>query len=243
MTLPRLFGFLGLAAVILAGGASAGDGKAVKKPAPTPPRATLVNTPTPRPARGRLLKLDLDADFNGDGVADNNDPTDNGPVQKTPPGLVLHVGEVRKAVIRAYRYPKVYRGELLVAISVDNINRREKSGDFSSKKEEIANGGGIRVWQDEQKTHLLLDSRNPDKRIQPWMMQLGIPTGVPSVVWVEGVVPSQFSGDIRLIVSARPVTKEPQPDWAYYDHILLTVEPTAHTASSHGGEPVPAGPR
>jgi hypothetical protein len=249
MTPPRLLGILGLAPVIfmLSDEASAAEGKAIREPvkkaAPTPARTIPVSTPTPKPhtARGGLLKLDLDADFNGDGVVDNTDKTDNGLVQTTPPGLILHVGEVQRAVIRAYRYPKVYRGELMVAISVDNINRAEKSGDFSSRNAEIANAGGIRVWEDAQKTRLLLDSRNPEERIHPWMIQFGVPTGVPSVVFVEGVAPSQFSGDIRLMVSARPVTKPPQPDWVYYDHILLTVEPTGHAASSRGGEPAPAG--
>ena len=40
----------------------------------------------------RLAKIDLDADFNYDGVIDNDDPADNGAFQQTPPGLVVGVG-------------------------------------------------------------------------------------------------------------------------------------------------------
>jgi hypothetical protein len=238
MNYPQILGVAALMAVAcvapahsFAQAGAAGKRKPVDGEVVKADRETALNAYATRPrfaARGRLAKIDLDADFDGDGIADNNNPADNGPVQKTPPGLVVAPGELVTAVIRAYRYPKLYSGEFLVALSVDGVNRSKKSGDFESMKDEVTNTGGIRVWADPQKTRLLLDSRDPDHRLREWSMQVTSPSGVPSLVYVEGVVPSKFSGDVRLMMSARPVTKSPKVVWTYYDHILLTVAPHSH---------------
>ena len=86
----------------------------------------------------RLAKIDLDADFNYDGVVDNDDPADNGAFQQTPPGLVLGTGELSKLVLRIRPYHLDFKGRAVVSLRVDGINRGHKSGQFASFEDEKA---------------------------------------------------------------------------------------------------------
>ncbi len=157
----------------------------------------------------RLAKTDLDADFNYDGVIDNDDPADNGAFQQTPPGLVVGVGELSQLILRIRPYRLDFKGRAVVSLQVDGINRGDKSGEFGSLDEEMANTGHIRVWRDPSRRTLILDSRDPARRVFEWAMDdVNYPANVPGIVprtlYVEGVSPSgQFSGDVRLLLKVQ----------------------------------------
>jgi len=157
----------------------------------------------------RLAKIDLDADFNYDGIIDNHDPADNGAFQQTPPGLVLATGELSRLVIRLTPYHLDFKGRAVVSLKVDGINRGHKSGLFTSPEEEQRNVGHIRVWKDANRNELILDSQDPGRRVFEWAIDdskypANVPGIVPRTLYVEGVSESgQYSGDIRLLLTVQ----------------------------------------
>lgn len=155
----------------------------------------------------QIAKIDLDSDLNHDGVLSNTDPADNGAFEATPPGQILGVGELTRVVIRLNPYRVDFDGEVVVTLEVEGINRGNKTGEFGSLDEEIASVSHIRVWRDQTKKQLLLDSANPAKRTVEFTTQYktypyNLPLTVPRFVFVEGVKASQnFIGDTRLLVT------------------------------------------
>jgi hypothetical protein len=164
----------------------------------------------------QIAKLDIDADMNHDGMISNTDPADGGAFEATPPGMILGEGELTRFIIRLLPYRVDFDGEVVVTLEVEGINRGIKSGEFSTLDEELASMGHIRVWRNKDKKELLLDSRDPAKRVVEFTTQYktypyNLPIAVPRFVFVEGVKKSpQFTGDIRLLctVSHRSL-KEP----------------------------------
>lgn len=157
----------------------------------------------------RLAKIDLDADFNYDGVIDNDDPADNGAFQQTPPGLVVGVGELSQLILRLRPYHLDFKGRAVVSLQVDGINRGDKSGRFESAEEERARTGHIRVWRDASRRELILDSRDPSRKVFEWAIDdskypANVPGIVPRTLYVEGVGESgEYSGDVRLLVKVQ----------------------------------------
>lgn len=155
----------------------------------------------------QIAKIDLDTDLNQDGVLSNTDPADGGAFEATPPGQVLGEGEMCRFVIRLSPYRVDFDGEVVVTLEVEGINRSAATGEFASLDEEIASMGHIRVWRNKDKKELLLDSRDPNKRIKEFTTQYktypyNLPIAVPRFVFVEGVKTSPIhSGDIRLLVT------------------------------------------
>ena len=205
----------------------------------------LPNESHSHPNHGKLAKLDLDGDFNYDGVVSNSDRNDNGEVQEIPPGLVVGVGELTQMVIRLTPHKVALNARTRIELEVIGINRSVASGDFGSLREEIASMGHIRVWADSKRSKLLLDSQKTGSRI--WTMPLEDlrPDGImaaPRVIWVEGVRASgAHTGDIRLDV--RLVDERRESDIQKggvaaavakmgfrpaFDHVLLTVARAPH---------------
>jgi hypothetical protein len=192
----------------------------------------------------KIAKIDLDGDMNMDGVIDNQEASDQGAFEGTPPGLQIGTGEMTKLIVRVNPYRIEYDGEVVIALEISGINRGAKSGEFSSFDEEVSNTGRIRVWKDEQRTHLLLDSANPDKRYVEWATQFtrypyNLPDILPRVVYVEGVSESKrYAGDLRILLTCshrKPGSTPQQYAEARksmfksfrttFDHILFTVLP------------------
>jgi hypothetical protein len=157
----------------------------------------------------RLAKTDLDGDFNYDGVIDNDDPADNGAFQQTPPGLVVGVGEMSQLIVRIRPYRLDFNGQAVVSLQVDGINRASKSGEYASESEEMANMGHIRVWRDASKSQLILDSRDPNRRVFEWTIDdskfpANVPGVVPRSLYVEGLSTSgEYNGDVRLLLKVQ----------------------------------------
>lgn len=190
----------------------------------------------------KVARIDVDGDMNYDGTISNEDPADNGAFESTPPGLVLGVGEMSKLILRLRPYRIDFLGDVVVGIEVAGINRASKTGRFESFEQEQAAVGRIRVWEDQAKTKLLLDSGDSDKLFHEFVMDAAnypanLPGTVPRVLYVEGVSNSgEYSGDVRLLttVSYRDQDadtsvppserkKMPQTFRTAYDHMLFTV--------------------
>lgn len=181
----------------------------------------------------QIAKLDLDADMNQDGVLSNTDPADGGAFEATPPGLLLGEGEMTRVVIRLLPYRVDFDGEVVVTLELEGINRNVRTGEFESLDEEIASVGHVRVWRDAARKQLLIDSKDPSKRVVEFTTSYktypyNLPITVPRFVFVEGVKSSpRFTGDIRLLATvshrsphgqqvvsadlAQPVTAAKQP--------------------------------
>ena len=200
---------------------------------------------------GRIAKLDVDGDFNYDGIVDNDDPSDNGLVQQTPPGMVLGTGEMTRLVIRFSPYQINIDTKVRFELSVAGINRGDKTGRYESLEQELASAGHIRVWADPDKKKLLLDSSKADRRV--WTMDLDNVNPesvirVPHFVFVEGYKPStRYAGDIRLlarVIDVRASEAEQKQGFAKalagvgfrpsYDHVLFTVQSAPHAKSLVG---------
>lgn len=153
----------------------------------------------------QIAKLDLDADLNQDGILSNTDPADGGAFEATPPGLLLGEGEMTRLVIRLLPYRVDFDGEAVVTLEVEGINRASRTGEFQSLDDELAAMGHIRVWRDNTKKQLLLDSRDPSKRVVEFSTDYktypyNLPLAVPRFVFIEGVKSSPVHiGDIRLL--------------------------------------------
>lgn len=208
---------LALAAMSFSSLSHAGDGKA----AVVPPEALQTRKDVPadfhkyfgqrinswKDKERQIAKLDMDADMNQDGVLSNTDPADSGAFEVTPPGMVLGRGEMTRVVVRLLPYRVDFDGEVVVTLEVEGINRSHVSGEFASLDEEIASMGHIRVWRDSQRKELLLDSRDPAKRVVEFTTQYrtypyNLPIAVPRTVFVEGVKTSPLhTGDVRLLMT------------------------------------------
>lgn len=203
----------------------------------------------------RIARIDLDADLNYDGTIDNSDPADSGAFEQTPPGLVIGEGESSKFIIRLTPYRVDYEGAAVVTMEVVGINRGDKTGEFASLDEEIAQTSQVRVWADAGKRKLLLDSQDPARRWVEWSIEsesypANIPNIVPRTVYVEGVSANgSYPGDCRVLVTVSHRGKnEAAPPVEYggktivapekkeenkffkrfrtsFDHILVTVTP------------------
>lgn len=191
-------------------------------------------------AERQIAKLDMDADMNHDGMIQNIDPADSGAFEATPPGMILGVGELTRFIIRLLPYRVDFEGEVVVTLEVEGINRGVKSGEFATLDEELASMGHIRVWKDKDKKTLLLDSRDPAKRVVEFTTQYktypyNLPMTVPRAVYVEGVKPSpQYIGDIRVLCTVSH--REPQTDGTL---AATTASAAVDTAVTAGKQPQP----
>ena len=200
----------------------------------------LKPAPNKLRVKGRkiVMACDLDGDFSYDGAIDNNDPADNGLVQIEPPGLVLGVGEITKLVVRLTdpeQHPFITG--VTFRIHVDNVNRANQSGLFSSFEERQEKSGQVRVWSgpDPDEDIMILDSTDPDidKRSFTVDFEPGADFALMILergVYLEGVKPSgDYLGDVRVYVSAvYHLDLEKHKETASVDHILVTVQEEPH---------------
>lgn len=155
----------------------------------------------------QIAKIDLDADMNQDGNLSNTDPADGGSFEATPPGLILGEGEMSRVILILLPYRVDFDGEVVVTLEVEGINRADRTGEYANLDDELASMGHIRVWRDKTKKQLLLDSKNPSKRVAEFTTRYktypyNLPMTVPRYVYVEGVRSSpRFTGDVRLLLT------------------------------------------
>ena len=113
----------------------------------------------------------------------------------------------------------------------------------------MASVGHVKVWQDSSRKTLLIDSRDPERRVHEWTIDdskypANVPGIVPRTLYVEGVRKSgAYSGDVRLLLKVQHrlpgETAQYDPKSGLetpaktsrfkryrtsYDHILLTIQ-------------------
>jgi len=154
----------------------------------------------------RVGKVDLDGDLNYDRVV-SNDASDGGRLESSPPGLIVGSGEMTKLVLRvspnsvtdesrlSNREVNINFDKLVVSLDVRGINLGDKKGRFASFDEEVSKSGRIKVWSDERRSQLLLDSADMNKRRIEWPMSLA---DAPYSVYVEGVTPA-VPGAVNMV--------------------------------------------
>ena len=176
----------------------------------------------------KLSKIDLDSDLDYDGTFDNSAPAEQFQREFLPPGLEVGVGELTRLLLRFKTYGEVAAGDLVVVLEVSPIDRDSPSGEggrgFAS--------GRIRVWRDQERRELLLDSGDPSKLRMEWSFDPGERSGgIPRAVYLEGVgVSPKHDGDLRLLAhSGAPEARSAEggglgvPALRAYDHLLVTV--------------------
>jgi len=198
-------------------------------------------------AQREIAKVEIQGDFNYDGVISHEDPGDHGAFKRTPPGLILGVGELSKLIIYVEPYRVDFQADAVISLEAEGINRAVASGAFKNIDEEIANTSRIRIWKDPRKKELLLDSHSRDPKLRriEWkfdntrMAPGGAVTGMnlpfqpyPRTVYIEGVNPhGKYLGDVRILLACengspdnngprRGIFKRFRTTW---NHFLCTV--------------------
>lgn len=177
----------------------------------------------------RLSKIDLDADLDYDGSFDNDSNSDQKQHEFIPPGLELGKGEVSRLLIRFKTYEVAFGGKLVVSLELDGVNRETPTGRFEGGATEAT--GQVRVWRDQARKELLLDSADASKKRVEWTFDPEkLSGGIPRTVYIEGVkVSPKSEGDLRLLVKAAHVADGATPETpsalfqTAFDHLLVTV--------------------
>lgn len=218
------------------------------------PRLVVPVDEKGRATVSRLAKIDLDADLDYDGTLDNDDSSDQGEQEFLPPGLELGAKEVTRVLVRFKAY-EPEAGNLVVALEVSGVNRDSASGAFAGNAKGAV--GRIRVWRDQARKELLLDSGDESKSRVEWRYDKEKRAGgIPRALYVEGVEASpKFEGDLRLLITAGPAAGGSGASSAThqttFDHVLVTVRAkpvekefinnNAEGVWSDVGAPAPAG--
>lgn len=179
-----------------------------------------------RDHRRKLSKIDLDSDLDYDGTFDNSSPSGQLQREFIPPGLEVGVGELTRLLLRFKTYEELAAGALVVVLEVSPIDREISQGTAVDD----AATGRIRIWRDQDRKELLLDSMDPEKRRFEWTFDPAkISGGIPRTVYLEGVAVSpKHEGDLRLLVHSGPpeVLDAPADEGTAqpaFDHLLVTV--------------------
>jgi hypothetical protein len=170
------------------------------------------------------MSTDLVGDINGDGAINPEDPKDNGPIEDEPPGLRVPTGEVEKLSLRCT--PKSMTEGYVRLTVLSGAGEWEHLRDPKRlPRPRRPAGGRIRVWQDPQKSTLILDSHVRGKMMVVWKLSEEFPFDlIPTTVYVEAVSASRADGDVCLILGEG---SQPANDVAELeqDILVLTITP------------------
>jgi hypothetical protein len=170
------------------------------------------------------MATDLVGDINRDGTIDPDDPADNGPVEDEPAGLKVGVGALQKLSLHCV--PKSMTGGYVRFTVLSGAGEWEHLRDPERlPRPRRPAGGHIRVWQDPQRTTLLLDSHVQGKMMVVWTLSEEFPFDlVPTTVYVEGMAASKEDGDVSLVLGCGEVAAPDKADLRQ-DILVATVAP------------------
>jgi hypothetical protein len=170
------------------------------------------------------LAADLVGDINRDGTIDPDDPADNGPVEDEPAGLKVGVGTLQKLSLHCV--PKSMTEGYVRFTVLSGAGEWEHLRDPERlPRPRRPAGGHIRVWQDPQRTTLLLDSHVQGKMMVVWTLSEEFPFDlVPTTVYVEGMAASKEDGDVSLVLGCGEVAAPDKADLRQ-DILVATVAP------------------
>jgi hypothetical protein len=198
-------------------------------PGANDPRLAVPVNALGKVVASRLTKIDLDSDLDYDGTINNEESSDQLSAEHVPPGLELGVGELTRMVLRLKVYDEAFAGDLDVSLEVTGINRDSASGSFPAG--DSGQVGRIKVWRDQARTELLLDSGDSSKLVKTWTYEKGKRSGgIPKMVYVEGVEAApKANGDLRLMVISSPRSEgsvgggKSSLYRSAFDHLLVSV--------------------
>jgi len=198
-------------------------------PGSTDPRLQVPVDEEGKVTVAKLSKIDLDADLNYDGAFNNDSSSGQGVHEFVPPGLEIGTGELTRLLVRFKSYEPVFPGKLVVSLEVAGINRDAVTGFFEGDSAGAV--GRIRVWRDQARKELLLDSGDTSKLRFEWTYDgEQLSGGIPRTIYLEGVkVSPKSEGDLRLLVVSTQVAEgsdSAAPGSLYqsaFDHLLVTV--------------------
>jgi hypothetical protein len=181
------------------------------------------------------------ADINYDGHlgGGDNDPANN--IKRNPPGLIVGKRELARVDLSVVHNtqrqtngsPKLkflyYKTAAILDLRPVNLGHRR--GDFKSYAEEQARSGRMLVWLDPNRTTLLLDSADPERRRVQWPAASSLP---PKHVYVEGVSCGDSGTVMMLTLLLDDTNLSPTADklWgerACWDAMMFSVWPTPRT--------------
>jgi len=167
---------------------------------------------------------DLVADINRDGAIDPDNPADNGPAEDEPPGLEAGIGQLLKLSLRCA--PKSATQGYVRFTILSGAGEWENLRDPERlPRPRRPAGGHIRVWQDPQKTMLILDSHVQGRMMVVWTLSEEFPLDlVPTTVYVEGLAASKEDGDVSLVLGCGLVAVPDKAD-LNQDILVVTVSP------------------
>lgn len=172
--------------------------------------------------RSAAIAIDLVGDVNRDGTINPDDPADNGVAEDEPPGLPVGIGQLQKLMLRCV--PKSMTEGYVRFTVLSGRNEWKNLQDPTRLPRPRRPGGGrIRVWQDADRTILLLDSHVQGKMMVVWTLSEDFPFDlVPTTVYVEGLAASKEGGDVSLVLGYGLVGGADQPE-LQQDVMAMTV--------------------
>jgi hypothetical protein len=186
-------------------GPAAGEGwPQEKRPSSKPVRVKLTPEQREKAAEAAALawgRVDVDADMNYDGEI-SNDSSDDGDLESSPPGLIVGKGEMSKLLLRLSPFKRVRAGapasktvsgpDIKVQMETRPIFLGSAKGTFPDAQAEAEKAGHIRIWTNEKREVLLLDSKDTNKRSVQWPLDDEQAPGSVYVETVEGSVPGSL---------------------------------------------------
>jgi hypothetical protein len=168
--------------------------------------------------------IDIDGDINRDGTIVDGDPTDDGEVEDKPPGLPVAIGALEKLVLRCVPKSRT-EGYVRFTIMSGGGEWQNLQDPENLARPRRPAGGHIRVWEDPERTKLILDSHEPQKMMVVWALSDKFPVErIPTAVYAEGVVASRAAGDVVLVLGYGYVEVPDDPD-TLQDILVATVPP------------------
>lgn len=161
------------------------------------------NTVANRKARGTSIgRVDIDSDMDYNGVI-SNDGSESGDQESTPPGLVIGHKQMAKIVFRVTPYGSTGLAEtdaskLVCSLEVRALNQSRSNGQFSSEEAAGKASGHLRIWADDKRSRLLLDSRDKNKCRVEWKINA---PGAPGFVYAECAEPASAEAVFSLMLN------------------------------------------
>ncbi|MBT7299396.1 MAG: DUF3616 domain-containing protein, partial [Victivallales bacterium] len=172
--------------------------------------------------------IDIDGDINRDGTVVDGDPTDDGEVEDKPPGLPVAIGALEKLSLRCVPRSRTEGYVRFTVVSGGGEWQNLQDPENLARPRRPA-GGHIRVWEDQERTKLILDSHEPGKKMVVWTLSDEFPIErIPTTVYAEGVAASRAAGDVVLVLGYGSVEVPDGPDTL--EDILVATVPEAKPA-------------
>lgn len=189
------------------------------------PYNTVVNRKVKNTSIGRV---DIDSDLNYDGVI-TNDGSEGGGEESSPPGQIIGHKQMTKVVFRITPYGTPERTEtdaekVVCSLEVRALNQSRSNGQFPSEEAANKASGHLRVWADDKRSKLLLDSRDKGKCRIEWKINA---PDAPAFVYVECAEPSSAEAIFALTLniddtSSKEYTAKKINPYANRDWMLIT---------------------